>query len=103
MALIVVPEDEVKTFNKLGFFEPCQATKEVAERHKNEIPEGEVLLVFKPPNFQIDNYGPIPKKKQNLISDFAKEMKQRMDEFKKQYTPQLLDVEMEKLKKLHCY
>ena len=103
MALIVVPEKKVKTFFALDFFEPCPATKEVAERHKDEVKEGEVILVFKPPNYHTDNYGPIPEKKHTLISDFAKKEKRRMNEFNEQYPPEQLALEMEKLKKLGCY
>ena len=63
LALIVVPSDEASILKMMGFINPCKATEWVTDRHKDEIKENEVVLVFKPPNYSKDNYGPIPEKK----------------------------------------
>lgn len=75
----------------------------VTDRHKSEIPMFHVLLVFKPPNFQRDNFGPILPKKKTLVSNFAKQMQERWRVFKKEFEPQTLIDEMVKLKRLPIY
>lgn len=75
----------------------------MTDRHKSEIPMSHVLLVFKPPNFQKDNFGPILPKKKTLVSNFAKQMQERWRVFKNEYEPQRLIDEMVKLKRLKIY
>ena len=79
--------------------EPFEKDKWLAERHSKQQ-DGEVLLFFRPPNYRLDSYGPLPpEKKKYLISVLAKDERARLDDFTFLYDPDRLDEEFERRKK----
>jgi len=96
--LFIVPEDEKLQLAGMGFLEPFDQDIWLAERHREETEQGQVLLFFRPPNYRLDSYGPIQEKEEVLLSELAKQTRTRLDEFNDLWDPETLKAEFKRRK-----
>ena len=103
IVLFIVPEDEKLQLAGMGFLEPFDEDIWLAERHREETGQGQVLLFFRPPNYRHDSYGPIQEKKEVLLSELAKQTRRRLDEFNNLWNPKTLEAEFKRRKGTKCF